>query len=189
MVLADRDILQRIKKKSIVIKPYDAKCLQPSSVDLHLGQEFLIFDSHSQTLIDTRKSVDGLMKKIWIKGNEPLILHPREFVLGTTIEWVKIPNDLVGRLEGKSSLGRIGLIIHSTAGYFDPGFEGQCTLEITNLANLPIALYKGMRICQISFVQMTSPAQYEYGHKKLKSHYKGQLGTTPAKLSSVWGKR
>ncbi len=159
MVLSDRDIQERITKKSIVIKPYDESCLQSSSVDLHLGDNFLIFDTHSQSIIDTKKGVNGLMKKVEIKNNEPLIIHPREFVLGTTSEWIRIPKDLVGRLDGKSSLGRIGLIIHSTAGYFDPGFEGQGTLEISNLATLPIALYKDMRICQMSFMQMTSPAE------------------------------
>lgn len=189
MVLSDRDIREKIKKKELVIRPFDNSCVQPSSVDLHLGGEFLVFDSHSQSLIDTKIGVNGLMKKIVVKNGEPIIIHPREFVLGTTVEWLKIPSDLVGRLEGKSSLGRIGLIIHSTAGYFDPGFEGQATLEISNLANLPIALYKDMRICQISFLQMTSPAQYPYGHKKLKSHYFGQKGTVSANINSVWGRK
>lgn len=186
-MLSDRDIRKKIREKEIVIKPFDPKCVQPSSVDLHLGNDFLVFDSHSQSVIDTRKEVDGLMKRIEVKGDRPLILHPREFVLGTTIEWLKIPIDLVARLEGKSSLGRIGLIIHSTAGYFDPGFEGQATLEISNLSNLPIALYKGMRICQMSYIQMTSPAEFPYGHQKLHSHYKGQRGATGSKLASVWG--
>lgn len=189
MVLSDRDIREKIKKKELVIRPFDKNCVQPSSVDLHLGGEFLVFDSHSQNLIDTKIGVNGLMKKIAVKDGEPLIIHPREFVLGTTVEWLKIPHDLVGRLEGKSSLGRIGLIIHSTAGYFDPGFEGQATLEISNLANLPIALYKDMRICQISYLQMTSPAEFPYGHKKLNSHYFGQKGVKGSKIASVWGKK
>src|SRR5262245_39361623 len=113
MVLSDRDIKKRLKDKSIVIKPYDQSCVQPSSVDLHLGNDFLVFDTHTQCLIDTRKPINGLMKRIEIKKDEPLIIHPREFILGTTIEWLKIPRDLVGRLEGKSSLGRIGIIVHS----------------------------------------------------------------------------
>ena len=188
MVLSDGDIRARLKKDLRII-PFDDSCVQPSSVDLHLGEDFLVFDSHSQSLIDTKKIVKGLMKKIVIAKDEPLILHPREFVLGTTAEWVKIPSDLVARLEGKSSLGRIGLVIHSTAGYVDPGFEGQLTLEISNLANLPIALYRGMKICQISFNQMTSPAQFPYGHKKIKSHYQGQKGTVGADINSLWGKR
>ena len=188
MVLSDGDIRARLKKDLRII-PFDDSCVQPSSVDLHLGEDFLVFDSHSQSLIDTKKIVKGLMKKIVIAKDEPLILHPREFVLGTTAEWVKIPSDLVARLEGKSSLGRIGLVIHSTAGYVDPGFEGQLTLEISNLANLPIALYRGMKICQISFNQMTSPAQFPYGHKKIKSHYQGQKGTVGADINSIWGRK
>lgn len=193
MVLSDRTIRARVgeknREKKIGIKPFLDDCVQPSSYDLHLGADFLVFDSHSQSLIDTKAGVTGLMKRLLIKGEEPIIVHPREFVLGTTSEWVKIPVDLVARLEGKSSLGRLGLVIHSTAGYVDPGFEGQLTLEISNLSNLPIALYKGMKICQISFIQMTSPAQYPYGHKKLKSHYQGQKGTVESNINSVWGKK
>lgn len=188
MVLSDGDIREKIKKKELVIKPWDDNCVQPSSVDLHLGNEFLVFESHAHSLIDVRKGVNGLMKKIVVKTNEPLIVHPREFVLGTTAEWVKLPHDLVARLDGKSSLGRIGLVIHATAGYVDPGFMGQLTLEISNLANLPIAVYKGMKICQISFMQMTSPAQYSYGHKKLGSHYQNQKGVVGADIKAVWSK-
>jgi len=192
MVLSDRDIRKRVKSadqdKRLGIRPFRDSCVQPSSVDLRLGGDFMVFDSHSQSLIDTKKDARGLMKKILVKGNDPMIIHPREFVLGTTIEWVKIPFDLVARLEGKSSLGRIGLVIHSTAGYVDPGFEGQLTLEISNLSNLPIALYRGMRICQISFIQMTSAAQYPYGHKRLRSHYQGQKGTVGPDLNSIWGR-
>ena len=120
MVLSDREIRKRIKEKKLVIRPFDDGCVQPSSIDLHLGDEFLAFDNHSRSFIDTKTDVTNLMKKIQVKKDEPLMLHPREFVLGTTQEWVGLPDDLVGRLEGKSSLGRIGLIIHSTAGY--PGF-------------------------------------------------------------------
>ena len=188
MVLADRDIREKVKKKELIIRPFDDGCVQPSSVDLHLGGEFLVFDSHAHSLIDIRKGVHGLMKKIIVKANEPLIIHPREFVLGTITEWVKLPDDIVARLEGKSSLGRIGLVIHSTAGYVDPGFAGQLTLEISNLANLPIAMYKGMKICQISFMQMTSPVQYPYGHPKLGSHYQNQKGVVGADIKAVWSK-
>lgn len=150
---------------------------------------FLVFESHAQSLIDIRRSVNGLMKRIVVKADEPLIVHPREFVLGTTAEWVKLPNNLVARLEGKSSLGRIGLVIHSTAGYVDPGFSGQLTLEISNLDNLPIAVYKGMKICQISLMQLSSPAQYPYGHSKLGSHYQDQKGVMGADTKAVWGRR
>lgn len=189
MILADRDIRDKIKKGILSITPYDDASVQPSSVDLHLGDNFLVFDNHNQSLIDTRHKTDKLMRRIIIRGDGPIILHPREFILGTTVEKIKMPTDLVGRLDGKSSLGRIGLIIHSTAGYIDPGFEGQITLEISNLSNLPIALYKDMKICQISFVQMTGPAQYPYGHSKLKSHYQHQKGTVGSNLNSVWGKK
>jgi dCTP deaminase len=191
MVLSDRDIKARLKSRNtsekLSIKPFSPSSVQPSSVDLHLGHDFLVFDNHSTSLIDTKHGVRGLMKKIVIKDN-PIVVHPREFVLGSTIETVKIPHDLVARLEGKSSLGRIGIVIHSTAGYVDPGFEGQLTLEISNLSNLPIALYKGMRICQISFIQMTSAAEIPYGDARLKSHYQGQKGASESNLQSAWGK-
>lgn len=181
MVLSDRDIKARLKK-DLVISPLDKSCIQPSSVDVHLGEDFLVFDNYNKAVIDLREGVEGLMRKIIIKGKEPIIIHPRDFILATTSERVEIPADLVGRLEGKSSLGRIGLIIHSTAGYLDPGFKGQITLEISNLANLPILLYKGMRIGQVSFTQMTSPAEVLYGSKKLGSHYQNQKGTTGSKV-------
>lgn len=189
MVLSDREIRKRIKEGKLVIRPFDDGCVQPSSIDLHLGDEFLAFDNHSRSFIDTKADVTNLMKRISVKSDEPLMLHPREFILGTTSEWVELPDDLVGRLEGKSSLGRIGLIIHSTAGYVDPGFAGQLTLEIYNLANLPITLYPGMKICQFSFVQMTGPAQYPYGHKKVKSHYLNQKGVVGSNTRSIWGKK
>jgi dCTP deaminase len=181
MVLSDRDIRARLKK-DLVISPLDKTCIQPSSVDVHLGEDFLVFDNHNQHIIDTRNPDKDLMSRIVIKKNVPFILHPREFILGTTVERVEVPIDLVCRLEGKSSLGRMGLVIHSTAGYIDPGFKGQITLEISNLSNLPIALYKDMRIGQVSFTQMTSPAEFPYGSAKLGSHYQNQKGTTAARV-------
>jgi len=189
MVLSDREIRKRIKEKSLVVRPFREEDVQPSSIDLHLGDEFLAFDNHTQSYIDTKMDIKNLMKKVVVGKDEPLMLHPREFVLGTTMEWVKLPDDMVGRLEGKSSLGRLGLIIHSTAGYVDPGFAGQLTLEIYNLANLPITLYPGMKICQFSFVQMTGPAQFPYGHKKVKSHYLNQKGATGSNTRSIWGRK
>lgn len=182
MILADGDILNQIKAGVLEIEPFDESCVQPSSVDLHLGNEFLIFKRLDQTLIDTRKGVEGLMDKVEVSEDQPIVVHPREFLLGTTVEKLKIPNDLVGRLEGKSSLGRIGIIVHSTAGYLDPGFCGQVTLEISNLANLPIALYPGMKICQVSFVKMTSKATNPYGSKKIGSHYQNQTGVVESKI-------
>jgi dCTP deaminase len=181
MVLSDRDIRARLKR-DLVITPLNEKCIQPSSIDLHLGPDFLVFDNHNQKIIDLKNGVKGLMSKIII-NEEPIIIHPREFILGTTSESVEIPNDLVARLEGKSSLGRIGLIIHSTAGYIDPGFKGQITLEISNLANLPIALYKEMKIGQLSFTVLSSPAEFPYGHPKLGSHYQNQKGVTESKIT------
>lgn len=173
----------------MAVKPFRKENVQPSSIDFLLGDEFLVFDSHNQSLIDTKQDAGGLMRKIVLKKGERLIVHPREFVLGTIEEWVEVPTDLVGRVEGKSSLGRIGLIIHSTAGYVDPGFKGQLTLEISNLSNLPIALYPGMKICQFSLMQMTSPAKFPYGHKKNKSHYQRQTGVVGSNIKSVWGKK
>ncbi len=181
MVLSDRDIKARLKK-DLVISPLDKTCIQPSSVDVHLGDDILIFDNHNQHVIDTRNPDKDLTRKVLMKKNIPFILHPREFILGTTVERVEVPNDLVCRLEGKSSLGRMGLVIHSTAGYIDPGFNGQVTLEISNLSSLPIALYKDMKIGQFSFIQMTSPAEFPYGSPKLGSHYQNQKGTTAAKV-------
>lgn len=180
--MSDRDIKKRIKDKSLVISPFDPKRVQPSSYDVSLGDNFLVFDNQNQTLIDPRKPIKDLMKRIVIKNDVPFILHPREFVLGTTVERVEVPTDLVCRLEGKSSLGRIGLVIHSTAGYIDPGFRGQVTLEISNLSNLPIALYKDMKIGQFSFTVMTSPAEVPYGSPKLGSRYQNQKGTTESRI-------
>jgi dCTP deaminase len=181
MVLSDRDIKTRLKI-DLVITPLDESCIQPSSIDVHLDDNFLVFDNHNLHIIDTRNPIKDLMKRILIKKDVPFILHPREFILGTTIERIEVPNDLVCRLEGKSSLGRMGLIIHSTAGYIDPGFKGQVTLEISNLSNLPIALYKDMKIGQFSFIQMTSPAEFPYGHSKLGSHYQNQTGATESRM-------
>ncbi len=185
MVLSDRDIKKAVSEKLLEITPWDEKMVQPASVDLHLGDNFLVFDSHANYIIDPKKDVKSLMKKIVVSSEEPLIVHPREFLLGTTVETIGIGNTLVGRLEGKSSLGRVGLIVHSTAGYIDPGFKGQITLEITNLANIPIALYPGMKVCQISFSKLSSEVEVPYGAAKLGSHYQGQVGTTSSDLSGV----
>lgn len=189
MVLSDRDIKAYKAAGKLSIEPWQEDCVEPSSVDVHLGDNFLLFDSHTQAIIDPKKGVSGLMRRIDITEKEPLILHPREFVLGTTSEWIEVGDELVARLEGKSSLGRMGLIIHSTAGYVDPGFKGQLTLEISNIANLPIILYPGMKIGQVSFMKLSSTAEFPYGHPSRKSHYSGQKGATAAAESSVWGKK
>ncbi len=160
------------------IDPYDATCLQPSSVDLHLDADFRVFRNNRYPFIDVRAPQPDLTELVSISGDEPFILHPNEFVLGQTLEWVELPDDLVARLEGKSSLGRLGLLIHSTAGYVDPGWKGNLTLELSNVANLPIALYRGMKIGQISFFKMSSPVERPYGSRELGSKYQGQSSPT-----------
>ncbi len=144
-VLSDRDIRASIEAGEIVIKPYDPKDLQPSSVDLHLDRRFRVFRNNRYAYIDVRNPQPDLTELLTIQNDEPFVLHPGEFVLGQTLEWTELPNDLVARLEGKSSLGRLGLLIHSTAGYVDPGWKGNLTLELSNVANLPIALYYAMK--------------------------------------------
>jgi len=177
-VLSDRDIRASLQAGRVRIDPYDPTCLQPSSVDLHLDREFRVFRNNRYPYIDVRQSQPDLTELVAIGDEEPFILHPGEFVLGQTLEWVELPDDLVARLEGKSSLGRLGLLIHSTAGYVDPGWKGNLTLELSNVANLPIALYFGMKIGQISFFRMTSPVERPYGSKELGSKYQGQSTPT-----------
>ena len=166
-VLADRDIRAELESGRVRIDPYDPADLQPSSVDLHLDRSFRVFRNNRYAFIDPRAPQPDLTELLTIGDDEPFILHPGEFVLGQTLEWVELPDDLVSRLEGKSSLGRLGLLIHSTAGYVDPGWKGNLTLELSNVANLPIALYYGMRIGQISFFRMSSPVERPYGSKEL----------------------
>ena len=177
-VLADRDIRAELEAGRIAIRPYDPVDLQPSSVDLHLDREFRVFRNNRYPYIDVRAPQPDLTELVAIGDDEPFILHPGEFVLGQTLEWVELPDDLVSRLEGKSSLGRLGLLIHSTAGYDDPGWKGNLTLELSNVANLPIALYFGMKIGQISFFRMTSAVERPYGSKELGSKYQGQSTPT-----------
>jgi dCTP deaminase len=177
-VLADRDIRGEIEAGRVVIRPYDPADLQPSSVDLHLDRSFRVFRNNRYPYIDVRQAQPDLTELLTIADDEPFILHPGEFVLGQTLEWVELPADLVARLEGKSSLGRLGLLIHSTAGYVDPGWRGNLTLELSNVANLPIALYHGMKIGQISFFRMTGPVERPYGSPELGSKYQGQSEPT-----------
>ena len=182
MVLSDKTILEEVAKGRIVFRPFDASCVQPSSVDLHLSRQFRVFRNTRYPYIDVRSNQEGLTELVEIADEEPFILHPGEFVLGGTLEWVGLPDDVVGRLEGKSSLGRLGLIIHSTAGYVDPGWQGRLTLELSNVANLPITLYYGMRIGQISFLRMTTPVERPYGSPELGSKYQGQQEPTPSRF-------
>jgi dCTP deaminase len=177
-VLSDRDIRAELEAGRIRIDPYDPADLQPSSVDLHLDRSFRVFRNNRYAYIDVRAPQPDLTEMLRIEDDEPFILHPGEFVLGQILEWVELPDDLVARLEGKSSLGRLGLLIHSTAGYVDPGWKGNLTLELSNVANLPIALYFGMRIGQISFFRMSSPVERPYGSKGLGSKYQGQSEPT-----------
>src|SRR5258705_4526030 len=177
-VLSDRDIRPALESGEIVIKPYDAKDLQPSSVALHLARRFRAFRNNRYPYIDVRNPQPDLTELLTIENDEPFVMHPGEFVLGQTLEWTELPTDLVARLEGNSSLGRLGLLIHSTAGYVDPGWKGNLTLELSNVANLPIALYFGMKIGQISFFKMSSPVDRPYGSKDLGSKYQGQSEPT-----------
>jgi dCTP deaminase len=196
MILSDRSIKERLGKERpqsnaaleemaaqglILIDPLDESAVQPSSVDLRLDGRFRIFRHTFYTHIDPKERQEDLTELVTIEEGDSFILHPGEFILGNTMEFVSMPNDLVGRLEGKSSLGRLGLIIHSTAGYVDPGFYGHLTLELGNVATLPIKLYPGMRIAQISFLQMTTPAQKPYGTEELGSKYKGQAEPTASR--------
>jgi dCTP deaminase len=177
-VLSDRDIRAAIEAGEVAIRPYDPADLQPSSVDLHLDRSFRVFRNNRYPYIDVRAPQPDLTELLAVADDEAFVLHPGEFVLGQTLEWVELPNDLVARLEGKSSLGRLGLLIHSTAGYVDPGWKGNLTLELSNVANLPIALYSGMKIGQISFFKMSSPVDRPYGSPSLGSKYQGQSEPT-----------
>ena len=180
-VLSDRDIRRVLESGRVVIRPYSPADLQPSSVDLHLDHSFRVFRNNRYPFIDVRAPQPDLTELIRIEGDEAFILHPGEFVLGSTLERVTLPDDLVARLEGKSSLGRLGLLIHSTAGFIDPGWDGHVTLELSNVANLPITIYAGMKIGQLSFMQMSEPTDHPYGSSGLGSKYQGQRGPTPSR--------
>ncbi len=182
MVLSDHSIREALASGRIGIDPLGEDCIQPSSVDLHVDQYFRLFRNHTSRVIDVREDQEDLTELVDI-GNDPLILHPGEFVLGSTQEKVTLPIDLVARLEGKSSLGRLGLLIHSTAGFVDAGWDGHLTLELSNVANLPITVYPGMKIGQISFLEMTTPADQPYGSAGLNSKYQGQWGPTPSRYA------
>ncbi len=181
MVLSDRTIREEIVAGRIIIRPFDYKDLQPASVDLHLDRKVLVFRNNLDPYIDLRKPMVELTEPVEIPEDKPFILHPGEFVLGSTLEHIEIPNNIVARLEGKSSLGRIGLLIHSTAGYVDPGWKGHLTLELTNVSRLPVTLYQGMRIGQISFLRMTTEVDRPYGSKELGSRYQGQTDPTASR--------
>jgi dCTP deaminase len=181
VILSDRTIREELDAGRIVIDPFDAKSIQPSSVDLHVDGLFRVFRNDTTPYIDPKESQEDLTELVTVEPPGAFILHPGEFVLGSTLERVALPDDLVARLEGKSSLGRLGLLIHSTAGFVDAGWDGHLTLELSNVANLPIALYPGMKIGQISFLRMTTPAEHPYGSGEKGSKYQGQRGPTPSR--------
>ena len=180
MALSDSTIARLLGEGRIEIDPYESSLLQPSSVDVRVDRFFRVFRNSRYPYIDVKQAQEDLTELVTI-DDEPFILHPGEFVLGSTLERIKLPDDLVARLEGKSSLGRLGLLIHSTAGFIDPGWDGHVTLELSNVANLPITIYFGMKIGQVSFVQMTEPAETPYGAGSLGSKYQGQKGPTPSR--------
>jgi dCTP deaminase len=182
VVLSDRTIRSEIEAGRIVIEPYDDKLLQPSSVDIRVDSRFRVFHNARYPYIDVRQPMDGLTELVEVPEGEPFILHPGEFVLGQTLERVTLPDDLVARLEGKSSLGRLGLLIHSTAGFVDSGFSGNLTLELSNVANLPITIYHGMPIGQISFMRMDGPVERPYGSRDKGSKYQGQAEPTASRF-------
>jgi dCTP deaminase len=181
MILSDHTIREELDAGRIVIDPLDESSIQPSSVDLRLDRLFRVFLNHTMPVIDVKEDLEDLTRLVKIDDGEAFILHPGEFVLGSTYEKVSLPDDLVGRIEGKSSLGRLGLLIHSTAGFIDAGFAGHITLELSNVANLPITLYPGMKIGQVSFLRMTTPADVPYGSAGVGSKYQGQRGPTPSR--------
>jgi dCTP deaminase len=181
MVLSDRTIRRLLAEGRIGIEPYAEELLQPSSVDVRVDRLFRVFRNSRYPFIDVKQEMEDLTELVEVDSEEAFILHPGEFVLGSTLERITLPDDLVARLEGKSSLGRLGLLIHSTAGFIDPGWDGHVTLELSNVANLPITIYYGMKIGQLSFVQLTEPAEHPYGTGSLGSKYQGQAGPTPSR--------
>jgi len=181
VILSDRTIREEVEAGRIIIEPFEDGAVQPSSVDLRLDSYFRVFRNHTLSHIDVKQNLEELTELVEASDEDPFILHPGEFVLGSTLERVAIPADLVGRIEGKSSLGRLGLLIHTTAGFVDAGWDGQLTLEFSNVASLPITLYPGMKIGQISFIRMTTEADQPYGTSKLGSKYQGQKGPRPSR--------
>ncbi len=183
MILSDRDIKDYIGRGKITIDPYQPECVQPASIDLHLDKTFLIFDTVNHHIIDVKEPVDNLMRRVEIDGDRPFIIHPGEFALGVTFEEIGVGSDVVGRLEGKSSLGRLGIIIHATAGYLDPGNRLKLTLELSNIGSLPVKLFYKMPIAQMSFSPLSSPCENPYGCKRLGSKY---FGAREPQASQMW---
>ncbi|HEU4656921.1 MAG TPA: dCTP deaminase [Capillimicrobium sp.] len=183
-VLSDGTIRRLVDEGRIRIEPWDPGMVQPASVDVRLGNSFRVFHNHRTSAIDLREPPTNLTEHVTVADGQSFVIHPGEFVLGVTEERVTIPDDVVARIEGKSSLGRLGLIVHATAGFVDPGFEGTLTLEITNLTRVPIKLYPGLPIAQLSFMELDEPALLPYGHPELGSHYHGQVEATESRYGS-----
>ena len=181
MLLSDRDIRAEIAAKRVGVEPFDEAMIQPSSVDVRLDKFFRVFENHKYSVIDPSTEQAELTREVIAEGDEPFILHPGEFVLASTYEVITLPDDIAGRLEGKSSLGRLGLLTHSTAGFIDPGFSGHITLELSNVANLPVKLFPGMKIGQLCLLKLSSPAEHPYGSEKYGSRYQGQRGPTASR--------
>lgn len=181
MLLSDGDIKKELDAGRVKVEPFDAAMLQPSSVDVRLDRFFRVFENHKYSVIDPAAEQPDLTRAVEVSANEEFILHPGEFVLASTYEVITLPDDVAGRLEGKSSLGRLGLLTHSTAGFIDPGFSGHITLELSNVANLPVKLYPGMKIGQLCLFRLSSPAENPYGSAKYGSRYQGQRGPTASK--------
>jgi dCTP deaminase len=181
VLLSDRDIRKELAEGRVVLDPLDDAMVQPSSVDVRLDRFFRLFDNHKYAVIDPAQDQPDLTRLVEVDGDDPFILHPGEFVLGSTYETVTLPDDVAARLEGKSSLGRLGLLTHSTAGFIDPGFSGHVTLELSNVATLPIKLWPGMKIGQLCFFRLSSPAEHPYGSDRYGSRYQGQRGPTASR--------
>jgi dCTP deaminase len=181
MLLSDRDIRREVQADRVVVEPFDPSMVQPSSIDVRLDRFFRVFENHRYPYIDPSAEQPELTRMIRAEGDEPFILHPGEFVLASTYEVITLPDDVAGRLEGKSSLGRLGLLTHSTAGFIDPGFSGHVTLELSNVATLPIKLWPGMKIGQLCLFRLESPAEHPYGSDVYGSRYQGQRGPTPSR--------
>jgi dCTP deaminase len=184
-VLSDGTILALVHERRIVIDPWDAELVQPASVDLRLGDSFRVFHNHRASAIDLRDPPAGLTEEVLVDPGESFVIHPGEFCLGRTLEWVELPDDIVARIEGKSSLGRLGLIVHATAGFCDPGWKGTLTLELNNLTRVPIKLYPGLLIAQLSFMSLDRPALRPYGSPDLGSHYQGQRAATESRYEGA----
>ncbi len=183
MLLSDRDIRQEVLNSRVVLDPWDEAMVQPSSVDVRLDRFFRLFDNHKYPHINPAEDQPDLTRLVEVSAHDAFVLHPGEFVLGSTYETVTLPDDIAARLEGKSSLGRLGLLTHSTAGFIDPGFSGHVTLELSNVATLPITLWPGMKIGQLCFFRLSSPSEHPYGSSHYGSRYQGQRGPTPSRSS------